>query len=144
MVQNIKLRPFPTSLAAIEVPNNFPDPFVVSSHYLCEVAIGELKDYLTKQTDFHHNFGLKKGQKGTGDGKMFGVLVVKTDQNQIGYLCAFSGKLAGSNHHARFVPPVFDSLDENSFLNSGMIELSAINGELKELEEAQDRDENQI
>lgn len=68
---------------------------------------------------------------------MFGVLVVKTRQNETGYLAAFSGKLGGTNHHAKFVPPVFDSLIENNFLNQGMAELNNMNqkifeeGELK-------------
>jgi tRNA pseudouridine32 synthase/23S rRNA pseudouridine746 synthase len=35
--------------------------------------------------------------------------------------------LAGGNHHPKFVPPVFDSLQENSFLNHGMAELNRLN-----------------
>lgn len=46
---------------------------------------------------------------------MFGVLVVQDQDEKVGYLTAFSGKLAGSNHHTKFVPPVFDMLVENSF-----------------------------
>jgi len=119
------------------LPKHFPSPFAVNPDPLCIIAINELKDYLTHQNEWQHNFGLEKGQEGTGDGKMFGVLVVRTAQNEIGYLRAFSGKIAASNHHPRFVPPVFDSLDGNSFLNSGMIELSKINRELKALEESE-------
>ncbi len=63
---------------------------------------------------------------------MFGVLIVKTQQNHIGYLSAFSGKLGGTNQHTKFVPPVFDSLEENSFLNKGMSELSRMNQEICE------------
>lgn len=47
---------------------------------------------------------------------MFGVLVVQHENGQLGYLAAFSGKLAGQNHHAKFVPPVFDILTEDGFL----------------------------
>jgi len=63
---------------------------------------------------------------------MFGVLVVKTHRNETGYLAAFSGKLGGANHHAKFVPPVFDSLTENNFLNRGMAELNIMNQEICE------------
>jgi tRNA pseudouridine32 synthase / 23S rRNA pseudouridine746 synthase len=75
---------------------------------------------------------------------MFGVLVVKTEAGDIGYLSAFSGKLAGGNVHSRFVPPVFDSLTDNSFLNLGMQELTRINDEIKKLEEDPDNNSEQI
>lgn len=65
---------------------------------------------------------------------MFGVLAVMNSENKIGFLAAFSGKLAGGNHHSGFVPPVFDSLSENSFLNIGMTELSHINQEIKNIQ----------
>lgn len=78
-----------------------------------------------------HNFGLNLNQEGMIIGKMFGVLVVQNQRKELGFLSAFSGKLAGGNHHARFVPPVFDSLEENSFLNNGMAELNRLNREIK-------------
>lgn len=62
---------------------------------------------------------------------MFGVLVVQNQLGEIGYLAAFSGKLAGGNHHAKFVPPVFDSLEENNFLNNGMTELNRMGREIE-------------
>lgn len=64
---------------------------------------------------------------------MFGVLIVKNIAGEIGYLAAFSGKLAGGNHHPRFVPPVFDTLKPNNFVNRGMTMLSILNREIKEL-----------
>jgi tRNA pseudouridine32 synthase/23S rRNA pseudouridine746 synthase len=63
---------------------------------------------------------------------MFGVLVVKNHRNETGYLAAFSGKLGGANHHSKFVPPVFDSLTENNFLNRGMAELNKMNQVISE------------
>jgi tRNA pseudouridine32 synthase/23S rRNA pseudouridine746 synthase len=116
-----------------------PDKFTFSidnkPHPLCLLAAEELQLYLKTQSAWQHNFGLIDEEEGSIIGKMFGVLVVKTQQNEIGYLAAFSGKLAGGNHHAKFVPPVFDSLTMNSFLNNGMKELTRINLEIKELEE---------
>lgn len=104
-------------------------------HPLCQIAANDLQHYLQIQDDWKHNFGLSDIAQGPVIGKMFGVLVVKTKHQEIGYLAAFSGKLAGSNHHSKFVPPVFDSLADNSFLNNGMIQLSKINQEIKNLEE---------
>ncbi|GAB3817720.1 hypothetical protein GCM10028895_14120 [Pontibacter rugosus] len=117
------------------LPEKFTYPYKYTPHPLSKSAAAELQEYLHHQNEWEHNFGLKNGQEGKVVGKMFGVLVVKTAQGQVGYLAAFSGKLAGGYHHARFVPPVYDALAEGSFLNSGMKELTRINNEIKALEE---------
>lgn len=103
-------------------------------HPLCVQAAEELQDYLLNQNEWQHNFGLAD-DKGTIIGKMFGVLVVQNQQNETGYLAAFSGKLGGTNNHTKFVPPVFDLLTESSFLNKGMKELTVINQEIKNLKD---------
>jgi len=72
--------------------------------------------------------------EGRAIGKMFGVLVVENTSGELGYLSAFSGKLAGGNHHPGFVPPVYDSLFEGSFLNTGLAEVTQINLRIKDLE----------
>lgn len=112
-----------------------PSHFTLSKdapHPLCILAAEELQDHLQNQQEWQHNFGLADG-KGMVIGKMFGVLVVQNSANEIGYLAAFSGKLAGSNRHTKFVPPVFDLLSEDSFLNKGMEELTAMTNEIKSL-----------
>ena len=84
------------------------------------------------QSKWNHNFGLSEIlEEIPVIGKMFGVLVVKNASNEIGFLAAFSGKLAGGNHHAYFVPPVFDLLTDGGFLNVGMQELTRIIKEIK-------------
>jgi tRNA pseudouridine32 synthase/23S rRNA pseudouridine746 synthase len=65
---------------------------------------------------------------------MFGVLVVKDADGRLGYLSAFSGKLGDSNHHEKFVPPVYDMLDENGFFIKGQLALKSINKQVKGLE----------
>jgi tRNA pseudouridine32 synthase/23S rRNA pseudouridine746 synthase len=127
-------QPFYESTAHYSLPEKFTNPFQDEPHPLCLLAAKELQDYLHTQTDWEHNFGLDSQQDGTIIGKMFGVLVVKTQQNKVGFLAAFSGKLAGVNEHSKFVPAVYDALKENSFLNIGMTELNAINLEIKALE----------
>ena len=104
-------------------------------HPLCKIAVEELQLHLQEQTEWEHNFGLTNHRDGQVIGKMFGVLVVANDRNELGYLAAFSGKLAKQNHFSKFVPPVFDCLDENTFVNKGMIELSRINEEINLLKE---------
>lgn len=130
---------FFTSFGMLEMKYVFPDHLTFLSennepHPLCLMAAESLQNYLQNQQDWIHNFGLNGSGDGTVIGKMFGVLAVKTLEDEIGYLAAFSGKLAGGNHHSRFVPPVFDALTENSFLNNGMQELTRINLEIRTLQ----------
>ena len=102
-------------------------------HPLCKIAAMELQQYLQQQNGWIHNFGLNSNGTGAVIGKMFGVLAVRNSKGEVGYLSAFSGKLANGNHHDRFVDPIFDGLKEGSFLNTGMTRLSAINGEIAAL-----------
>lgn len=129
-------QPFNESIAQYSLPEKFTNPFQYEPHPLCLLAAGQLQQYLRTQTDWEHNFGLNLEQEGAVIGKMFGVLVIRNTQNEVGYLAAFSGKLAGGYQHSTFVPPVFDALTDDSFLNIGMAELNAINLEIKTLEAA--------
>ncbi|MFM2041005.1 MAG: hypothetical protein RLZZ493_1594 [Bacteroidota bacterium] len=99
----------------IELPVAFTFPFYYQPHPLSLLAANELQYYLENQFDANHNFGLNEEQEGLVIGKMFGVLVVKNQVGELGYLAAFSGKLANENHHDLFVEPVFDILDESGF-----------------------------
>lgn len=99
----------------IPLPKKFTFPFFYEPHHLTRIAVAELQNYLEYHLQIEHNFGLNPNQEGLAIGKMFGVLVVQDTTGNIGYLSAFSGKLAGSNQHPKFVPPVFDMLVENSF-----------------------------
>jgi tRNA pseudouridine32 synthase/23S rRNA pseudouridine746 synthase len=130
---------FTSTISNHALPERFELLLNNAPHPLCLLAAEELQDYIKSQTSWSHNFGLTPSAENEGAiiGKMFGVLVVNTAEDEVGYLAAFSGKLAGGNHHAKFVPPVFDSLTENSFLNEGMEELSRINQEIEQLEATQ-------
>ncbi|MCE7064990.1 pseudouridylate synthase [Dyadobacter sp. CY326] len=125
--------PFEKTLAYDALPKKFPTPFAKSPHPLTSQAVSMLQAHVQNQQDWAHNFGLTNDEVNI-IGKMFGVLVVQTEQNEIGYLSAFSGKLAGANHHSRFVPPLFDGVAAGGFLNAGMTELSRINDEISMLE----------
>ena len=116
-----------------ELPNRFSFPFYYTPHPLSLMAVNELQVQLLEQNEWNHNFGLKESEK-NGIGKMFGVLVVKNSQNDIGYIAAYSGKLAKSNHLPIFVPPVFDMLQPESFYLKGQLEISQINDQIKSLE----------
>ncbi|MGE0562216.1 MAG: pseudouridylate synthase [Flavobacteriales bacterium] len=140
---NSYFTPFNQAIDLATLPLKFTYPFDYTPHPLCLLAVKQLQEYLYNQQDFEHNFGLYQNQEGMVIGKMFGVLVVQTPENELGYLAAFSGKLAGANQHRKFVPPVYDGLVEGNFINLGMLELSRINGIIKTLEE-QNSTENKL
>jgi tRNA pseudouridine32 synthase/23S rRNA pseudouridine746 synthase len=118
----------------IALPERFTFPFYYEPHPLTKIAAAELQHYLETQTHLDHNFGLSADKEGIIVGKMFGVLVVQDTEGKLGYLSAFSGKLAGSNDHPRFVPPVFDMLVENSFFLKEIELINTVNTRIEEIE----------
>lgn len=132
--ENSLFCPFDASVAVDEMAADLCGPLADESHPLCRLAASELQAYLQNQRDWEHNFGFQADVEGAVIGKMFGVLVVRTKAGRLGFLSAFSGKLAGGNHHPGFVPPVFDGLEEGGFLNTGMEELSRMGIVIRNLE----------
>jgi len=130
-----KFIPFKAELTAVSLPEKFTYPFYYTPHPLAITATEELQEYIELQ-DWNHNFGLDSNAEGLEIGKMFGVLVVENTKGELGYLAAFSGKLANSNHHKYFVPPVFDMLTEGSFFLEGELKINAINSRISELEQS--------
>lgn len=125
---------FQSPVSDYSLPERFTFPFYYDPHPLCLLAAKELQSHIETQTEWDHDFGLIEEKPDVIIGKMFGVLVVQNEQNEIGYLSAFSGKLADSSHHAKFVPPIFDAWQEDNFIHKGMNELNMINQEIKKLE----------
>lgn len=118
---------FQSDIEGVALPIKFNYPFHYTPHEIALIAAKELQDYLQTQTDWQHDFGMERGKDGLIIGKMFGVLVVKNVQGQMGYLCGVSGRLAGQNLHDKFVPPVFDILTEEGFFRKGEAIITEIN-----------------
>ena len=123
---------FKKPVSHLALPEKFTYPFHYTPHPLCVLAAGEVKEYIASR---------KEWQEELASGKMFGVLIVQTDngitnneENQIGYLAAFSGNLAGKNLHPYFVPPVYDLLQPEGFFKIEEEQISAINIRIRELE----------
>ena len=125
---------FQQDISGITLPEKFTFPFYYEPHDLSKIAAKALQDYLETQTDFEHNFGLDDTQNGLAIGKMFGVLVVQNTEGRLGYLWAFSGKLAERNQHPFFVPTVFDMLEEKSFFKQEEVILNNYNKKIELLE----------
>lgn len=118
---------------SVGLPERFTFPFYYEPHPLTVIAAEELQQYIEAQTDLNHNFGLSADVDEFAIGKMFGVLIVEDAIGRVGYLSAFSGKLAGTNDHPRFVPPVFDMLSENGFFVKEKETIDAINRQVDDM-----------
>ncbi len=128
---------FNSSLEGIPLPEKFTFPFYYEPHPLAKLAAEELQEYLST-LELDHNFGLDSEKEGLVIGKMFGVLVVENEAGELGYLSAVSGKLANSNLHEKFVPPVFDMLTTDGFFGRGMQVLNQLNSEVELSENSAD------
>ena len=129
-----KFIPFKSDVSHIQRPGKFTFPFYYTPHELAFLAMEQLQNYLENQNEWSHNFGLNEEQGGLVIGKMFGVLVVENKQNELGFLAAFSGKLADSNEFDYFVPPVFDLLDSKGFFMKEEIVINEVTIEIARLE----------
>ena len=109
---------FQEDIQYLPLPQQFTYPFHYSPHPLCVMAATEVQSYLQGRTDWHAELH---------QGKMFGVLVVRSAEGTIGFLAAFSGNLAGSNHHDYFVPPVYDLLDPDGYFKQEEAKISEMN-----------------
>jgi len=123
-------RSFTQDVSGIEIPKRLNFPFYYETHPLCRIAAEEVQDFLKQ--DLGHDFGLTEGP-GTPIGKMFGVLVVRRGAS-LGYLAAYSGKLANSNEVAFFVPPVFDMLKNDGYFLKREQYLNGLNRQIETLE----------
>jgi len=106
--------------AAVE-PAVFPSPFDVRPHEIANEAAMSLQSRLPEICG-----ELKEG-------KMFGVLAVRSADGETGYLSAFSGMLDNQWKLPAFVPPVFDPVQWRSVLSKGDAEFDAFNGGIEKI-----------
>ena len=125
---------FNLPIEGVALPEKFTFPFYYEPHPLAVQAAEQLQNYLEKQSDEFHNFGIKNPKTAGAIGKMFGVLVVKNKANEIGFLCAFSGKMLGDKSPAFFVPNLFDANPNGAFYINGSKELNVMTEQIKQLE----------
>ena len=112
---------------AMVLPQRFTCPFCYEPHPLARMAVERVRRYLSSRDDWADEVAA---------GKMLGVLVARDEAGRLGFLAAFSGNLAGSVHHGYFVPPVYDLLDPQGEFKRGEAQITAINREVEQLEQA--------
>lgn len=127
--QDKYLHLFDNTAGGIQLPSAFTYPFHYFPHPLTQLAAKQVQAYLQSRSDWHEEIS---------KGKMFGVLIVRTAQGEIGFLAAFSGNLAGSNHHDYFVPPIYDMLQPDGFFRIEEANISDINRRIAQAEHDED------
>ena len=118
--------PFPYSRSRHTIAGKIYFPFLLYTSSALRGSSEEVQAYLGLQEAWKEELA---------QGKMFGVLVVRTQEGETGYLAAFSGILAGSNVHPFFVPPVYDLLQPQGFFKIEEEQISQINTRIGLLEE---------
>ena len=127
---------FAVSVDHITQPSRFTFPFYYQPHQLAVLAAEQLQQHLKEQKSWRHNFGLNEDDDtALASGKMFGVLVVKNSDGELGYLSAFSGKLADSSDLPGFVPPVFDIYQDQELIAEQNL-INQLNSEIASLSAA--------
>ncbi len=118
----------PAAAQSVDLPQGFPSPFSNAPHPVAKQAALALQQRLKNRQAWQHNFDAPDG------GKMFGVLVVRGANDQLGYLAAFSGMLGGNCRVPGFVPPLFDQQAVNDFLPAGEAQLKVYEGQISALQ----------
>lgn len=114
-------------------PTRLRNPFQNNPHLLAIQASEMLQEKLNSSPALTQSLWQQAG------GKMFGVLVVCDPAGQLGYLAGFSGMLNQRWTIPGFVPPLFDVLQQDSFLRRGESELEQLSRKIQQLIECPDR-----
>ena len=115
---------FKTDISKIKTPSKINNPFIKSFPEIERIDAQEFQEFITVESKkWNYNFHTQRG-------KMFGILVIKKDDDTCFYLGTVSGKLPGGGCN-KFIPSVFDESVGNFFINKGMIELGEISNQIK-------------
>lgn len=114
----------------ISVPTLLNYPFAYVPHPLAQLAAQELRQRVLNSTQWSADLA---------SGKMFGVLIVRDDNGNIGYLSAFSGTLGGRLSQTGFVPPLLDFDTEGGIFNSEQQAITELNHLIDARQQSQER-----
>lgn len=118
---------FEESVEAFATPDKFNYPFLYEPHPLSILAAKELQEYLTTTSP---------SLISKSNGKMFGVLIVRDLEGNIGYLSAYSGNQVEGLDISIFVPPIFDIQSEDQFFIKGERELIQLSRDIDSLKKS--------
>lgn len=118
-----------------KAPEGFTNPFSYTPHPLCVEAAKCVMAFLDTEPRLKED-ALR--------GKMMGVLVCRDHEGRTGFLAAFSGLLGGESDIPYFVPPIVDLTSTESFFKKEELAISALNHQVRQLEETAGADERAI
>ena len=119
--------PFAQPVSTIPLPEQFTYPFFYEPHPLTIAASEQLQQQLETLPHL----------KAENAGKMFGVLVVKNEQNELGFLAAYSGQVDANKENINFVPPISSmQLNDENYLAKSKI-INDLNAQIDELENSE-------
>lgn len=127
-----RLHFFDTNISENDIPKEFTFPYEYVPHKLTTLAAQTVYNCLANDIQLGSDLYT---------GKMFGVLVVKTQTGRIGFLAGFSGNINGNNEHQFFVPPIYDLLSPDNFFKKEEAEISSINTKIISIEQGKEYEE---
>lgn len=120
---------FKNDISTIEIANELNNPFGTSIPEIAKIAAQEFQGYITRSSQGGaYDFETQKG-------KMFGVLVVKKNNNRLAYLAALSGTTQGSIPNKKLVPPIFNENESEAILTEGLNKLAELTQKIKSTKE---------
>ena len=125
MKERLCFHPLELDTDKVHIPSSFNFPFNHIPNELSLIASNILKKEL-ESSPIQHNF--------EAQGKMFGVLLVKNTNGELGFLKAFSGKLDQNEYPKGYVPPIFDLHDKDSFFKKEEKKVDLLTEEILALE----------
>ena len=136
--------PFSQFIDNIALPEKFTFPFYYQPHAIAVAAVQQLQQQLeqlplslTVTDTLTKTKTIETAVDETNFGKMFGVLVVKNSEDEIGFISAYSGQLNVESSNTMFVPAVSDmQLQDAVFLTENRI-INNINAEIATLEQSE-------
>lgn len=119
---------FKQDISTLALPRKFTYPFCYETHPLALAASQALQEELT----IIHPIANDK------QGRMYGVLVVSNEHNELGYLAALSGNanqtVSNEEHSVSFVPAIHQSTEKCAFELTAESKINALNSGIAALE----------
>ena len=103
-----------------ELPERFNNPFRYTPHPAVEYAAKLMTDRFKELNPM-------------GEGKMMGILIVRDEAGEIGFLAGFSGNIGGISKAEGLVPPIYDLLDPDGEFKKEEAEISRLNKRISAL-----------
>lgn len=113
--------PLPITLQDTELPQRLNCPFYYQPHPLCMTAVEEAKKEIMSMAEWEEEIH---------QGKMFGILIVRDSDLNVGYLKAYSGQIGGRQDWRGWVPAIFDYLQPDGYFKQHEAEITHINHEI--------------